>query len=752
MTLRYKTPLRSTVSGKRDGSQPPLEARVLPGTFSRNPHEPLLSPSDGGSDHGDQFSKMLQWKWLILLCVVLGAAIGAWRASSRPIFYVGIATVTLPDEREKYFYSPATIADPTQKYFRAYFFERKNTISEVLNSLAARQDVANYMAGLSEPTSRKDSDINSVSAGSRELALRSMAVPTASVQVDSKSSMMTITTTSLQSEAALKSVEGYLRVLKYYYEQKKRGDAQKAVVWLEEKLARAKKDLDASQAALQSFRKNHGVYTQDVETAINSKLASGWLERLGQSDEDSADESFSASSFLTMGGPKSAMPGESRIANLQKKVSALQSKYADMQQTYAPTYPTMVVTKKQINLLQSMIADLEQQQRVSAAALNQETALMEKKEQEQAWNEAVQLNAAGPEFRLLKMDVETNEKFYDVLAAEYKKAKSRATAEAEDFVVSGLPSVFAIRPKYKRKVAIGALLGLCGGVVIALALVSMDTKLRSGSEVELHFRCKALGSVPDFSSYRKSEISTVPGKSGGLEFLAHDDPESPIYEPIRNIQSSIFLSSMGSRIRCLAVTSSLPGEGKTLIAVSLASVMCLDKSKSVLIIDGDLRRPRIHRIFGHPHPGRGLTTLVRKGSVDWSGMVHSSRLPGLYYLMSGPIPRDPVATLRSETFEEVLASLRDSFDHIIIDSPPLLGFPDAVIASTMADGTVIVVEEGAIRREIMAETLGALTSVPGTRVVGVVFNKAKQRQLPWYASYMGYGYRYGRYGKYGKYA
>ncbi len=202
------------------------------------------------------------------------------------------------------------------------------------------------------------------------------------------------------------------------------------------------------------------------------------------------------------------------------------------------------------------------------------------------------------------------------------------------------------------------------------------------------------------------------------------------------------------RITCLAVSSSVPGEGKTLVAVSLAAVMCLDKSKSVLIIDGDLRRPRIHRVFGHSHPGNGLTTLVRKGSVDWSGMVHSSRLPGLYYMMSGPIARDPVATLRSETWEEVFASLKDSFDLIIIDTPPLLGFPDAMIASTMVDGTILVTEEGLMHRGIVSEALRSLSSLGGTRLLGVVLNKARPRGKTWYGYYRGSSYRYGRYGKY----
>ena len=195
------------------------------------------------------------------------------------------------------------------------------------------------------------------------------------------------------------------------------------------------------------------------------------------------------------------------------------------------------------------------------------------------------------------------------------------------------------------------------------------------------------------------------------------------------------------------MTSSLPGEGKTLIVVSLAAAMCLDKSKSVLVIDADLRRPRIHRVFGRTHQGNGLTTLVRKGSVDWSGMVYSSRLPGLYYMMSGPIPRDPVAALRSETLEEVVASLKESFDVVIVDSPPLLGFPDAIIASGMTDGTIVVAEEGLIRRELMSETLQSLASANGTRILGVVLNKARPPRKTWYGYYTGYSYRYGSYGK-----
>jgi polysaccharide biosynthesis transport protein len=751
MTLRH--------SGTSDPSQPggstglhPFGERVAP---SRNrqpmgPDETYLSPTGQHKGMQDQIAMVRARKWLVLLCIAAGVGIAAHRSVGRPSYYVATATITMPDEQEKDFYTPARIADPSLKYFKDYILSPQKTIAEVLNSQAVREAVVRSMSSSVSSGIRDVPQSPGFKAPGKTGTIHPNALPRASVSAQKRTSLVTVTTTSIDRDLALRSLEGYLSVFREHYEQKKNRDATKTLAWLQEGLERTKEELSKSQEALQDFKKQHGLLSPDGEAVLVRRLATGWMDQLGKpeaSPSDGDDES-SRPVGSEMRKPKVYETALPHLASLQSRLGTLQSQYADMGQTYAPTYPKMVMLRKKISLFQNMISDLGHQETAATAAQAQVQQEVDRKAREEDWQEIVRINAAGPEFRLLKMEVETNEKIHDMLFTEYKKAERRVSAAAEDIVIASPPSAFKIQPTYLKKLAIGGLIGLFSGLAIALTLGSMDTKVRSAGDIENYFGCKTLGTVPDLSSYRKPEPSGIAPNTDIIELLAHDDPDSPIFEPIRNIQSSVFLSSTGRSVKCLAVSSCLPGEGKTLIAVSLAAVMCLDKSKSVLVIDADLRRPRIHRVFGHSHPGNGLTTLVRRGSVDWSGMVHSSRLPGLYYLMSGPIARDPVATLQSETLEEVFASLKASFDLIVVDTPPLLGFSDAVIMSAMVDGTILVTEQGLVRRDIMAEALRSLSSTNATRLLGVVLNKARPPRKTWYGYYSGYSYRYGRYGKY----
>ena len=553
-----------------------------------------------------------------------------------------------------------------------------------------------------------------------------------------------VSTSSRRPQIALNSLEAYLVLLKEHSVQQQRGDAVKALGWLKDGLTKARDDVNRSREALDDFKRSHGMLFRDSTKSLSQRLTSGpyarwWLAEEDRSNKDASSERNERELIFSRG--ESAPDLYATV--LQRHLNSLQSQYNDMIQVYSPTYPKAVMLKEKIAKVQETITQLGERKSEATAAQTQAAEDMARKERSDSWRELARLNQAGPKFRLLEMDLETNEQLYSLLFTELRRAEQRVNSIPEEFVVSSPPVVTEIDPHYWRKLGIGGLLGLAGGLIVALTLASVDTRVRSGFEIEKNFSCRFLGAIPEIPSYGEYASYSTMGKPTILESFDSEDQRSPLLDPVRNIHTSIFFAAIGTGISSIAVSSTFPGEGKTMVTVSLAGVMCLDKTKSVLIIDADLRKPRIHRFFGHSHPGSGLSTLVRKGSVDWSGMVHSSRIPGLYYMMSGPIPRDPVATLRSETLEEVVASLKESFDLIIIDTPPLLGFPDAVIASGLTDGTIMVVQESRVRREIMAEALRCLLDARGTRLLGAVLNRARPRRKTLYGYFSGYSYGYG---------
>ena len=423
-----------------------------------------VSSTESGKGLGEQMATVSKWKWLILLCIVLGGTIAAWRASGRAAYFVGVATITMTDEREKYFYSPTQLADPTLEYFQAYIYQRGKTITEVMNSLAVRQAVARYMAASRSGAPENNRQSKGLGGPPGNRPINPMAVPPASVHMGQRNPLITITTTSLQRDLALHSLEGYLSVFKDYYQEKKQGDARKALAWLTDKVAKAREDLSRSREALQAFKKKHGVTTEDVDSAVSNRLTDGWLDRLGLDDQKPLDDESTNPSLLTLQDPTLRQAADPHMVTLQRRLAELESKYGDMAQVYAPTYPTMIVLRKKIKLLKTMLGDLDQRQTDALAATAHESRKRERRARDDAWDEIARLNAAGPEFRLLKMELETNEKLYEVLISEYKKAERRVSAVTEDFTVASSPTVVKIQPTYGKKVAMGGMLGLFVGV------------------------------------------------------------------------------------------------------------------------------------------------------------------------------------------------------------------------------------------------------------------------------------------------
>jgi capsular exopolysaccharide synthesis family protein len=250
-----------------------------------------------------------------------------------------------------------------------------------------------------------------------------------------------------------------------------------------------------------------------------------------------------------------------------------------------------------------------------------------------------------------------------------------------------------------------------------------------------------LGIVPDVSktgTYSDNELT-----AGSVEFLAYYKPKTPLADAVRNLQMSVLFSNPGYEIKCLSVSSSLPSEGKTLLAVSFASVLCTGDDRRVIIVDLDLRKPRIHNVFGVPGTTPGLSNILN-GNGDQkklSEVIHSHTIPGLYYVTAGPVPPDSVSLLHSMKFKDLVSELRETFDYIIFDCPPILGFPDTPIVSRYTDGLILVARQGYVGKNEIAEAIDQVSSVDGANVLGVVFNRAYAPAL--YSRGYKYGYRYG---------
>jgi capsular exopolysaccharide synthesis family protein len=206
---------------------------------------------------------------------------------------------------------------------------------------------------------------------------------------------------------------------------------------------------------------------------------------------------------------------------------------------------------------------------------------------------------------------------------------------------------------------------------------------------------------------------------------------SPLAEAYRHLRTSILLSAAGRPPRTLLVTSSLPSEGKTTTAINTA-ISLAQTGANVLVVDADMRRPRLHSIF-EVEKGAGLSSILSSemSHEDIVGLIGRHEQTGLSFITAGPIPPNPAELIGSEQMRALIRSLEPSFSHIIIDSPPIASFTDGVLISTIVDGVLLVVHGGKSTRDVVRRSQQLLRDI-GSKIFGVVLNNVHLRPHDYY--------------------
>lgn len=315
----------------------------------------------------------------------------------------------------------------------------------------------------------------------------------------------------------------------------------------------------------------------------------------------------------------------------------------------------------------------------------------------------------------------------DGLADQYDRLNISAdlsnTSSARIIDEANLPGA-AFSPQISRNIALGAVLGLLLGIGAALLLESLDRSVRSREVIE--------SLTPGVSS-----LAVVPALRSGNDMVTLTNPGGPESEVFGTLRAALEFAAVDEHLRVLQVTSAGASAGKTTIAANLAVAMA-QAGQTVAVIDGDLRRPRMHELFGLEQVP-GLTSAIL-GRETLNTAARELRLDNgrLRVYPSGPVPPGPAELLGSKRAGEVFDALRRNFDVIIIDSPPVMPVADALVISRFADATLLVANAKRTRRDDLARSFDALQQA-GANVVGTVLNQATGSALYGY----GYGYSYG---------
>jgi succinoglycan biosynthesis transport protein ExoP len=431
-----------------------------------------------------------------------------------------------------------------------------------------------------------------------------------------------------------------------------------------------------------------------------------------------------------------------RIDKLRERISALKEKRDALLVIYTPEWPEVKKIEAQIKPLEAEL-DKAPVEVVASMKSRYEAALSKERMLQQAYDHqhatTSQQTRDQIEMAAMTQEIETNKQYLNTLLQRQREldvTRGDRPNEVSISTLSRLPKE-PIGPARLRNIALAFIVSLVAGICLAFLLDFLDDTVKSIDDVDRYIHLPALALIPASRSDRPRLRGMAPAPGGpGNESIAlaiTDDVRSPMAESYRHLRTSLLLSSAGQPPKTILITSSQPSEGKTTTAVNTA-FMLAQTGADVLIIDCDLRRPRLHAHFEVPN-ARGLTNLL-SGDPDIDGHLQSyGRLPNLKILTSGPVPPNPAELLGSDEMRKLLAVLSTRFTHIIVDSPPAISFTDASILSTMVDGVVLVVHGGRSSRAVVRRAKQQLIDV-GAHIFGVVLNNVKLEPTnPYYAGY-----------------
>ncbi|HVH73270.1 MAG TPA: polysaccharide biosynthesis tyrosine autokinase, partial [Candidatus Dormibacteraeota bacterium] len=528
-----------------------------------------------------------------------------------------------------------------------------------------------------------------------------------------------------------------------------------ASTWLADQLSELKVKVQKSEDARIAYERQNQIWTLDDKQNITTQRLADINKQLTEAQSERMRKE-SLYEFAKSGN-LDAVPqiqGNASLADVTKRRTEAAAQYTEAVSQYGPNFPKVQRLQTQLKDLDQAI-EKEKQKTLDILesdyqeARQREAMLTQALDKQKA--EANQMAERLVEYNILKREAEANKTLYEGLMTKLKETAISVGLRSSNIRVvdpAMIPSTPA-RPAKTRNLALAFLVGLVGGIGLALLREYLDNTVKTPDDIEKLAALPSLAVVPQFASLnghaKKGKLLQALARNGHqkrIELVAQHLPKSAMSEAFRALRTSILLSQADHPPQVILVTSALPREGKTTVAANLA-VTLAQLGDSTVLFDADLRKPGIARLL-NLGSGKyaGLSSyLAGVSSLDLVSVPHPA-IPNLVVIPTGPLPPSPADLLASHRLADAVAELRARYKFVVIDSPPVIAATDAVILSVQADAVLVVVRSNATPKQAFARTRELLYAVK-CRILGVVLNAVDSSAPDYYYSYRYYPYSYG---------
>ena len=511
--------------------------------------------------------------------------------------------------------------------------------------------------------------------------------------------------------------------------------SKEVIEWLNARLVEQRKTLEASEAALHRYRSKHNIVSVDEQASLSVQKLTEMTAAVTKAKTDRIEKEAMFKQLESVKGDRAALESfpavlaSPAVQQLRSELIALQRQQAQVAEKFGERHPNRIKINEQVqgadSRLQAEIAKvLTSVRNEFAGARAAEEALDQTLEVQK--RDTLSRNGNDVEFVLLQRDAESNRQIWQSLQQrvnEFAVTRERRSSNVRIVDAAEVPKL-ALAENVRKNLRYGALGAFFLGLCVAFCLEYFDSHVKTPEQIKTELGLPFLGLVPLVNA---REVVGSPLVQADTASVRAGIPPG-FGEAFRKLRTNVRLSIPDERTQPLLITSAGMGEGKTVVASNLATTLALS-SQRVLLIDADLRRPRLHRVFELPQEP-GLSNLL-VGEVVASQVIQKTNVPGLLVLTSGTVPPNPSELLESKRFKDFLTQLGQHFDWVLIDSPPVLPVTDAMVLSQIVAGVVLVVSADATPLQAARQAVDQL-DVARARILGAVLNRVDLEKRAYY--------------------